>query len=190
MRPLRVRYALIAGVVFGFGLASCASMLESTAAKAESASSAATTTALTATPSGVAINNPKPGVYTAGQPAAGDWSALADAGVRTVVNLRSAAEMKDRDEKAEVAAAGMRYVEIPIDGAGAINAESANKLSAILSEGAPVLVHCASANRAGGLLAVAMAQQGMPAEQALELGRSAGMKSTEARAREVIGEIR
>jgi uncharacterized protein (TIGR01244 family) len=175
------------------GIAACASMRgtmsDSTSSAAEASAAKKARPVLTATVSGVALNTPKPGLYSAGQPAAGDWAELADAGVRTVVNLRTAAEMKDRDERAEVVAAGMRYVEIPVDGADGITAESARRLSdAIAAAGGDVLLHCASANRAGGLLAVAMSQQGMPAEEALAFGRNAGMKSTETRAREVIGQ--
>lgn len=144
--------------------------------------SAAATTA-----SGVALLHPREGLVVAGQPAAGDWPALAASGIRTVVNLRPQAELKGRDERAEVAAAGMRYVELPISGPADITPENAQALSALLAQtDGPVLVHCASGNRVGGLLAVAMAQNGMPVSQALEFGRSAGMKSIEGRAREVI----
>lgn len=140
-----------------------------------------------ATPSGVALLQPTPDLLVAGQPATDDWQALAAAGVRTVINLRPAAEMQGRDERAEVAAAGLRYVELPIAGAGDINADNARKLAELLGQAdGPVLVHCASGNRVGGLLAVAKAQAGMPAGEALEFGRSAGMKSSETRARAVI----
>jgi len=68
-----------------------------------------------------------------------------------------------------------------------ITPENAKALSALLAQAeGPVLVHCASGNRVGGLLAVAMAQNGMTTAQALDFGRSAGMKSIEGRAREVI----
>ena len=60
----------------------------------------------------VALLQPLPGLYTAGQPAASDWAAIKARGVRTVVNLRAPGELKDRDEAAEVRAAGLRYVEI------------------------------------------------------------------------------
>ena len=144
-----------------------------------------------AMPSGVALLQPKPDLLVAGQPAADDWKALADAGVRTVINLRPAAEMQGRDERAEVAAAGLRYVELPIAGAGDINADNARKLAELLGQAdGPVLVHCGSGNRVGGLLAVAKAQAGMPADEALKFGRSAGMKSSETRARAVIEEQR
>ena len=51
----------------------------------------------------------------------------------------------------------------------------------------PLLVHCASGNRVGGLLALMQARSGtMTTEQALEFGRSAGMGSTEARVRTLL----
>lgn len=140
-----------------------------------------------ATASGVALLHPRDGLVVAGQPATGDWSALAASGIRTVINLRPQAELQGRDERAEVAAAGMRYVELPVSGPADITLENAQALSRLLAQAdGPVLVHCASGNRVGGLLAVAMAQSGMPASAALDFGRSAGMTSIEGRTREVI----
>jgi uncharacterized protein (TIGR01244 family) len=144
-----------------------------------------------ATVSGVALRHPRAGLVTAGQPAAGDWNALAAAGIRAVINLRPQAEMQGRDERAEVAAAGMRYIELPIATSADITPESAQRLAALLGEAeGPVLVHCGSGNRVGGLLAVAMAQSGMQTDEAIEFGRGAGMKSTESRAREIIEQQR
>lgn len=143
---------------------------------------------MTTMPSGAAVMQPKTALYTSGQPAAGDWSALADAGVRTVITLRTSAEMQGRDERAEVEAAGMRYVALPIDGAAAVTPDNARRLAELLrAQRGPVLLHCASGNRVGGLLALAAAQEGLSAEEALAYGRSAGMKSTEAKVREVLG---
>ena len=135
------------------------------------------------------LNEPRLGLYSAGQPAAADWPLIAARGVTTVVNLRPVGEMQGRDEAAEVAAAGLRYLEIPVADGASITVANARKLrEAIVSaNGAPVLVHCASANRAGGLLALmAATEEGMADEAALEFGRKAGMKSTEARVRELL----
>lgn len=156
-------------------------------ARAEAPVSAAGSDAAVTTTSGVALLRPREGLVVAGQPATGDWSALAASGIRTVINLRPQAELQGRDERAEVAAAGMRYVELPVSGPADITSENAAALSRLLAQAdGPVLVHCASGNRVGGLLAVAMAQGGMPASAALDFGRSAGMKSIEGRTREVI----
>ena len=133
----------------------------------------------------VPIFNPRPGLLTAGQPAATDWAPIAAQGVTTVINLRPMDEMQGRDEAAEVRAAGMRYIEIPVAGGSAINDDNARRLhEALQSAEGKVLLHCASANRAGGLLALAAVRhEGMTEAAALELGRKAGMRSTEAAVR-------
>jgi uncharacterized protein (TIGR01244 family) len=173
--------SVIGALVLSLGVVGCASIRAERPSVVEAP--------ITATPSGVVLHRPKPGIYSAGQPVAEDWAAIADAGVRTVVNLRTPAEMKARDERAEVAAAGMRYIEIPIDGVGGITQENARRLSAAMADAkGEILIHCATANRAGALLAVALAQQGMATEDALAIGRNAGMKSTEARAIQAIAE--
>ena len=137
---------------------------------------------------GIELREPRPGLFTAGQPGAGDWRGIAARGVTTVVNLRTASEMQGRDEAAEVRAAGMHYIEIPVAGAEGITDANARLLrDALTAAGGPVLVHCASANRAGGLLALSEARYGGAApEQAIALGRKAGMASTEARVRALL----
>ena len=138
----------------------------------------------------VALLEPRPGVYPAGQPGAAAWAGIAARGIGTVVNLRTAAEMQDRDEAAEVRTAGMRYIEIPVEGAGGIDDANALRLrEALLAAPGPVLVHCASGNRVGALLALGEARHaGATPEQAIEFGRKAGMRSTEARVRELLGQ--
>lgn len=171
------KFALVLVALAATALASCVT------ATAERKEAAVATDAATV---GVVLHAPKPGLYTAAQPAPSDWSAIAARGVRAVINLRPDAELDGRDVAAEVRAAGMAYHAIPVAGLGGITAENAKRLSTTLARvDGPVLVHCSSANRAGGLLAVAAVQDGMNAEAALALGRVAGMKSAEARVREV-----
>ncbi|GHE30235.1 beta-lactamase hydrolase domain-containing protein [Vulcaniibacterium thermophilum] len=136
-----------------------------------------------------AFRTPRPGLLTGGQPDATAWPALAARGVRTVINLRPEAELGERDEAAEVAAAGLRYVNLPIAGAADITPAQADALwSALQSSDGAVLVHCASGNRVGALLALAMQRHGgMTPEQALEFGRSAGLKGLEPVVRERLG---
>lgn len=137
----------------------------------------------------VTLLTPRQNLYSAGQPAESDWRGIAARGVTTVVNLRPVDEMQGRDEASEVHAAGMRYIDIPVADGAAITPDNARKLSAAIASanGAPVLVHCASANRAGGLLALMAAkEEGMADAAALEFGRKAGMKSTEARVSEIL----
>ena len=136
-----------------------------------------------------AWHQPRPGLLTGGQPAPGDWAALKARGVGTVVNLRPQSELAGRNEAAEVAAAGMAYVGIPVAGADAIDADNARRLWTLLKvSDAPVFVHCASGNRVGALLALGAAQSGgMPAGTALDFGRKAGLGSLEPVVRERLG---
>lgn len=154
---------------------------------AHAPSAPAAVTAVAPAP-GVTLHEPRPGLYAAGQPAATDWRAIRSRGVGTVVNLRTDGEMEGRDEAAEVRAAGMRYVSIPVAGADGIDDANAARLGDVLAAAdGPVLVHCASGNRVGGLLALMQARAGaMTPEQAIDFGRKAGMASTEARVRRLL----
>ena len=116
-------------------------------------------------------------LLTAAQPGPGAWRVLAEQGVVAVVNLRPDDEQPGRDERAEVTAAGMAYHQVPVAGADVLTDDNAAKLWALVSA-APgkVLVHCASGNRAGALLALGAANAGaMSPEQALAFGQSAGL---------------
>lgn len=134
------------------------------------------------------LHQPRPGLYTAGQPDSTSWQVAAGNGITTVINLRPVAEMGDRDEAAEVAAAGMEYHQLPVAGADDITMDNAIELRRLVDQASgPVLVHCASGNRVGALLALGEVESGaVAAGQALAFGRSAGLGSLEPRVREVI----
>jgi len=135
-----------------------------------------------ALPAGLAavpgIRQAKPALYSAAQPLPEQWDDVAAAGVTTVINLRPDAELAGRDERSEVAQAGMRYVQLPVAGAEGITEANADALMQALQQAdGPVLVHCASGNRVGALLAIGAARAGMPVEEAIAYGRSAGLGS-------------
>lgn len=137
------------------------------------------------------LHRPRDGLITAAQPGQEAWSALAAEGVTTVINLRTDDEMAGRDQAAEVAAAGMAYHHLPIASADDLTGDNAARLRALIDNaGGQVLVHCASANRAGALLAIDAAQSGgMTPVEALAFGQSAGMTSArlEAEVRKRLG---
>lgn len=131
--------------------------------------------------------SPLDGVITGGRPTAEALRAAAERGVRTVVDLRDADEEGVAEEAALVAELGMTLVSIPVAGAEGLTVEAATRLDAALAaEGAlPAVVHCASGNRAGALLALrAFHRQGMAAEEAIALGRAAGLRGLEDAVRE------
>ena len=129
-------------------------------------------------------------LFCGGQPSAAEFAALAQAGVRTVINLRPSGEFDGFDEPGAVAALGMRYVQIPISGSVDLTrakiAELCAALSAARADG-PVLVYCRSGNRVGAALALVEAwmHQCCP-EEALALGRRAGMTGLEPAVQQLI----
>lgn len=126
-------------------------------------------------------------LFTAGQPAPSQWTSIRARGVTTVINLRPDEEMAGRDEAAEVASAGMAYRQLGIADIDDITDANAARIQAWIEEApGPVLLHCASGNRAGALLAVIAARSGTPPEEALELGHRAGMTSLEDAVRQLL----
>lgn len=132
---------------------------------------------LIASADGLPFNQPQPGLYTYGQPTAQHLQQARDAGITTVIDLREAGEQRGYDQQAAAEALGLRYVRLPVAGRAGINADNARALHQILGQhSGPVLLHCATSNRAGALLALRAArQQGLPASDALQLGQTAGL---------------
>src|SRR3546814_760071 len=117
------------------------------------------------------------GLFTSGQPATSQWASIRSSGVTTVINLRFDEERAGRDEASEVASAGMAYRQLDVGGVQEITDANAAQVQAWIDEApGPVLLHWASGNRAGALLAMVAARNGAPPEEALELGRR-GMTS-------------
>lgn len=125
---------------------------------------------------------PAPHLLTAGQPTPADFEAMAAAGLKHVVNLRPVSEDAGFDEAALAAKLGLGYTVVPVAGPGDLTLAKARELDAAMAttHGEPVLVHCASSNRVGGLLALRAAWlQGKSAEEALALGRAGGLTKME-----------
>ena len=119
---------------------------------------------------------PIPHIIVGGQPSLSDLKMLAQAGVTNVVNLRPLNETIAYDEASEVARLGMKYHLIPVSEIESFTRESALALQRILALRQPCLVHCASGNRVGALIALAAYWlEGLSAEEAMELGLQAGL---------------
>ena len=134
------------------------------------------------------LHQPRPGLYTAGQPSAQQLREAAANGITTIIDLRRPDEDRGYDETALAEQLGLRYVRLPIAGASDITEANARTLDRILrQDDGKTLLHCASANRAGALLSVLDARvNGAAVENALMLGRAAGMTSLEPAARAVL----
>ncbi|HEX5410091.1 MAG TPA: sulfur transferase domain-containing protein [Gemmatimonadaceae bacterium] len=120
-------------------------------------------------------------IATAGQPAEVAWRALADAGYRTVVDLRAADEPRGYDEPAAVRAAGLEYVLLPVTQA-TLSDETFDAFRTLVGDPArrPVLVHCATSNRVGALLLPYFAlDEHRPLAESFQLAQAAGLRSPE-----------
>jgi uncharacterized protein (TIGR01244 family) len=119
--------------------------------------------------------------YFAGQPTEADLKTFAHLGVKTIVNIRSEAEMSqlDFDERQVAEAAGMNYVNLPMGREIPSDDELAQMFDALdTAKDAPVLMHCASSNRVGTVWALYRANRaGLNADQAEAEGRAAGMRA-------------
>lgn len=118
--------------------------------------------------------------YFGGQPDEAAFERLADeASLTTVINLRRPQELErlDFDEPALVEELGLRYVNIPIT-PDAFSADDVDRLAEVLAQTeGPVLLHCGSSNRVGGMWAAYLARhRGIDLDEAIRLGKTAGLR--------------
>lgn len=135
------------------------------------------------------IHQPNETHFTGGQPNAEQFEAFAAEGVRHVVDLRPPEESADINSAAWVSAAGMAYYHVPIAGGADLTREHVAVLDTILQRinGEPALLHCASANRVGAMMALhAVWYQDMNEEDAIQLGMDYGLTSLEGYVREAL----
>lgn len=118
---------------------------------------------------------------------ASDLGRIRAAGIKHVINLRTAKEAPQLDEARLATGLGMDYHAIPIEGAQSLTQENARKLDEALKQAGdePTLIHCASGNRVGALIAVREAWlKGKSTEAAIAEGKRWGLGSLEGAVRE------
>lgn len=132
---------------------------------------------------------PAPDLLTGGQPSPEQLEALAAAGYTTIIDLRTEGEKgAPADEPEQVEALGLAYVRIPVTGADGLTEANARELDRVLEAAAgPAVIHCASGNRVGALLALRAHLDGATPEVALEHGLDAGLTRLEPAVRELLG---
>lgn len=125
--------------------------------------------------------SPVAGIISAGRLAPADIGGLREAGIRHVIDLTPDEETPGFDEAAAVRAAGLGYSNLPLAGAPDLTRENVLAFDALLRDAErPVLVHCASGNRVGAMAALRAAWvEGLPAEEAIAIGREWGLKGLE-----------
>ncbi len=128
---------------------------------------------------------PGEGYLSTGQPTEAVLKAVADAGFAAVIDLRGAGEERGIDEKAVVESLGMTYVSLPVPEPADATVGKAAALEQILADiEGPVLLHCLSGNRVGALFALSAKADGASKEEALAIGKSAGLSRWEKQIRE------
>lgn len=129
--------------------------------------------------SGIAgARRPEEGLLFGGQPSAEQLEAVDAAGYRVVVDLRTPSEDRGYDEAAAAARLGIEYVSIPVDAEALQRDETYEAFFAALEGPRPLVAHCASGNRVGGLYyAYLVARRGLTREEALERARASGLRS-------------
>jgi uncharacterized protein (TIGR01244 family) len=134
---------------------------------------------------------PMDGLLSGGQPTEEQIEAAARAGYRTVINMRGAKESGFEWEAQMVEKLGMKYEHLPVTGKDSLTRENIEHINAVLTaalEKGPVLLHCASGNRIGAVMALRAAWvEEMDPKKALAYGRASGMTRTEGMTRELLG---
>jgi uncharacterized protein (TIGR01244 family) len=130
--------------------------------------------------------SPAADIRSGGRISADDVPRLHAAGIRHVIDLTPDDETPGFDEAGAVRAAGMRYDNLPIRGAGGLTRENVVAFDRLVDGiDEPALVHCASGNRVGALAALRAAWvDGVDDEAAVAEGRRWGLRGLEGAVRE------
>lgn len=136
-----------------------------------------------------------PEFCTGGQPRPEHFAALKTQGVRAVLNLRTPGEHRADEEQQAVAAAGLRYFNIPVV-YSAPTPEQVHEFLKITDDPAnrPMFIHCTAAIRVGGFWLIRrVLRDGWSWDAALEDARRVGLTQAphlEAFARQYIAAAR
>ena len=133
---------------------------------------------------------PRPGLITAGQPTQAQFDALAEAGYRNFISLRPVTESGAGWEEAFVSGRELDFDRLPIAGGGDLTRAAVEELDRLLAEAGdePTVVYCGSSNRVGALMALrAHWLEGASPEEAMAVGRAAGMTRLEGDVARILG---
>jgi len=118
-------------------------------------------------------------IFLASQPTPADFEQAALSGVKTVINIRHDKEITGFDEAAVVAANGLTYVHLPWNGVDELTDEVFAQTRELLNTAErPILLHCGSANRVGGVwIPWRVLDGGLSFEEALAEAKVVGLKT-------------
>lgn len=123
---------------------------------------------------------------------AADVGRIRAAGVKHLINLRTPEESQGFDEERIAIGLGLEYHAIPVVGAQSLTRENAKRLDELLEQAGDelTLIHCASGNRVGALIAVREAWiKGQSTEAAIAEGKRWGLTSLEEAVRTALQDL-
>jgi uncharacterized protein (TIGR01244 family) len=135
------------------------------------------------------VRQPQESRLVSGTISAADIGRLRAAGVKHLINLRPEQESQGLDERSIATGLGIEYHHVPIADAQALTRDNALKLDEALAAAGDelTLIHCASGNRVGALIAVREAWlRGQSSEQAIAEGKRWGLASLEDSVRKLL----
>lgn len=131
---------------------------------------------------------PQENLLVGGQPTPSDLVILQQMGVKQVINLRPDYEQIDYDERAICQQLQMQYHVVPVDALATLNLDNAKRLHQLLTLNQPTLVHCASGNRVGALIALmAYWLLHYTAEDAYHAGVESGLTKLKPEIKQLLG---
>ncbi len=120
-------------------------------------------------------------IVLAGQPDQAMFAKLKQHGITTVLSLRETIEL-DWDEKQVAEAAGLRFVQLPIQGPDDLTPKMLEESLALMraaKEDNGVLVHCAVAGRVGPVwMAYRVMEDNLSVEEARNEAKQVGMRAS------------
>ena len=119
------------------------------------------------------------GMLLGGVPSADNLKEAKRLGYKTVIDLR--AEEGVDEERAAVEALGMTFVNIPVKVPEGINGDNARAVATALAEHQGFFIlHCKKGERAAAMMAlIAGCKDGKPVEEAVAIGKRAGLAKLE-----------
>ena len=133
---------------------------------------------------------PVTGILTGGCPSDRDLIRLSRSGLKTVLDLRPPEEWKDDDFPGRVRRTGLAFLNLPVSGLAGMNPALTRRFREYWQDRGlrPMLVHCASGNRVGAMVALAAHRHGgQDPQEALVQGQQAGLKASEPGVRQLLG---
>lgn len=129
---------------------------------------------------------PRSGLVTAGQPTPEQIDALARAGYTRFISLRPSEEDGAGWEEEHLAGRDVAFERIPVNAPAGLTREAVEALDRALGD-EPTVLYCGTSNRVGALLALrAHWLDGASPDEALEIGRAAGLTRLEPAVRQLL----